>query len=132
MRTTKGQSGKPDEMTEDQIRRLNLAKQGYSQVANISTDSALTRAAQEAGIYCQIDRKSIWGNPFILGDDGNRKTVIRSYSDYLENKPSLRRKKHLLRGRILGCWCYPEPCHGSVLIRELAITDATGETAVAS
>ena len=88
MRTTKGQSGKPDEMTEDQIRRLNLAKQGYSQVANISTDSALIRAAQEAGIYCQIDRKSIWGNP--------------------------------------------EPCHGNVLIRELAITDATGETAVAS
>lgn len=24
---------------------------------------------------------------------------------------------HELRGKTLGCWCHPEPCHGDVLCR---------------
>ena len=108
-------------LTDDQTRRLSLARQGYSQLANKHTDSALIKAAQDEGIYCRIDRNSIWGNPFILDEDGDRETVIENYADYLTKRPSLRKMSATLRGRILGCWCYPEPCHGHILMKEFDI-----------
>lgn len=111
-----------DSLTEDQQRRLRLAKMGYGQLANQHTDSALIKVAQAEGIYCRIDRQSIWGNPFILDEDGDRETVIANYADYLTKKPSLRKLTHQsLRGRIMGCWCYPEPCHGHILMKEFDI-----------
>jgi hypothetical protein len=67
-----------------------------------------------AGTYERIDRNSKWGNPFILKDDGDRQTVIASYANhYLPHKPSLNPSE--IRGKVLGCWCHPEPCHGDVL-----------------
>ena len=108
-------------LTDDQTQRLSLARQGYSQLANQHTDSALIKAAQDEGIYCRIDRNSIWGNPFILDEDGDRETVIENYADYLTKRPSLRKMNATLRGRILGCWCYPEPCHGHILMKEFDI-----------
>lgn len=109
-------------LTEDQQRRLRLAKMGYGQLANQHTDSALIKVAQAEGIYCRIDRNSIWGNPFVLDEDGDRETVIANYADYLTKKPSLRKLTHQsLRGRIMGCWCYPEPCHGHILMKEFDI-----------
>ena len=117
------QKADPDliSLTDDQTRRLSLARQGYSQLANQHTDSALIKAAQDEGIYCRIDRNSIWGNPFILDEDGDRETVIENYADYLTKRPSLRKMNATLRGRILGCWCYPEPCHGHILMKEFDI-----------
>jgi hypothetical protein len=51
-----------------------------------------------------------------MGPDGDRDTVIRNYADhYLPHKPSLLAKLPELRGKALGCWCAPEPCHGDVL-----------------
>lgn len=72
--------------------------------------------AEERGLYVRIDRRSPWGNPFEMGPDGDRDTVIRNYADhYLPHKPSLLAKLPELRGKALGCWCAPEPCHGDVL-----------------
>lgn len=106
-------------LTEDQQRRLRLAKMGYSQLANQHTDSDLIKVAQKEGIYCRIDRNSIWGNPFIMDEDGDRETVVENYADYLRKRPSLIRQKELISGKILACWCYPERCHGHVLIKDL-------------
>ena len=36
-----------------------------------------------------IGRGSKWGNPFIIGRDGNRKEVIDKYREYIINKPVL-------------------------------------------
>jgi len=108
-------------LTNDQMSRLNLARRGQSQVANIKTDSALIEEAEREGIYCRIDRNSIWGNPYVLDEDGDRFTVIENYMDYLSKKPSLHKKAEMLRGKILGCWCYPEPCHGQHLIQEFRL-----------
>jgi hypothetical protein len=76
--------------------------------------------ADETGRYSRIDRRSEWGNPFELPDDGDRSTVIANYAKfYLPNKPSLLSKLGELRGRVLGCWCVPEACHGDVLIEAM-------------
>lgn len=72
--------------------------------------------ADTAGLYVRIDRRSEWGNPFEMPADGDRGAVIRNYeTHYLPNKPSLLSKIDGLRGKALGCWCAPEPCHGDVL-----------------
>lgn len=108
-------------LTNDQVSRLNLVRNGYSQIANIKTEAALIEEAEREGLYCRIDRHSIWGNPYILDEDGDRFTVIANYVDYLSKKPSLRKKAETLRGKLLGCWCYPEPCHGQHLIQEFRL-----------
>ena len=64
-----------------------------------------------------IGRNSVWGNPFKIGPDGDRKTVIRKFEEYLEAS-GLGRKVAELRGCVLVCHCEKEqPCHGDVLIR---------------
>ena len=42
--------------------------------------------------------------------------MITNYRDhYLPYKPSLLSRLPELRGKALGCWCAPEPCHADVL-----------------
>lgn len=72
--------------------------------------------AESNGMYVRIDRRTEWGNPFEMPGDGDRDTVIKNYEDhYLPHKPSLHAKIHELRGKALGCWCAPDPCHGDTL-----------------
>ncbi len=78
----------------------------------------LTRWAEHANRYERIDRKTMWGNPFEMPEDGDRQTVIANY------EPSLLSRLDGLRGKVLGCWCAPEPCHGDVLA---AWADGRGE-----
>ncbi|MGN6792714.1 MAG: DUF4326 domain-containing protein [Streptosporangiaceae bacterium] len=58
-------------------------------------------------------------NPFRPGRDGSRDEVIERYRLYLLGRPDLLKLLADLRGRRLGCWCAPEPCHAQV-IAELA------------
>jgi Domain of unknown function (DUF4326) len=62
-------------------------------------------------------------NPYRPGPDGTRAQVIAAYREYLLGRPDLRALLPQLRGRRLGCWCAPLPCHADV-IAELADTRA--------
>jgi hypothetical protein len=64
-------------------------------------------------VYC--GRPSIWGNPFEIGKDGNRKEVIAKFKKYLLANDELVDKLPELRGKILGCWCAPKSCHCDIL-----------------
>lgn len=64
-----------------------------------------------------IGRPSKWGNPFILGRDGTREQVNALYERWLMEQPELVAALDELRGKVLGCWCHPEACHGDVLWR---------------
>lgn len=66
-----------------------------------------------------IGRPSIWGNPYVIGKDGSREEVIAKYEEYLLNNKSLLDLLPTLMGKVLGCWCYPNPCHGDVILRLL-------------
>ena len=61
-----------------------------------------------------------FGNPFIIGKDGDRQNVVRLYRDYfykrLRNDPSFAVRIEALKGKILGCFCKPDICHGDVII----------------
>ena len=69
-----------------------------------------------AALRVRIDRLTKWGNPFRLGGDVDRATAIARYSEWLRRQPDVvAAARAELRGKTLGCWCAPLPCHGDVL-----------------
>lgn len=78
-----------------------------------------------------IGRPSKWGNPFTHKQDGktlakyiveDRDAAVNAYREWITNGEG----KHLLEdlhelkgGKILGCWCKPQACHGDVLLELL-------------
>lgn len=69
----------------------------------------------EGAVY--IGRGSKWGNPFVIGKDGDRREVIQNYEAWIVAQPRLMASLHELIGKDLVCWCDPLPCHGSILIK---------------
>ena len=61
-------------------------------------------------------KQSVFANPYKIGKDGTRQEVIFKYKEYLNNDKSLINKLISLKDKNLGCWCYPEYCHGNVLL----------------
>ncbi len=64
-----------------------------------------------------IGRPSKWGNPFQIGKDGNRYSVIKKYESWVVNQPHLMNDLKELKDKALGCWCSPQACHGDVLAK---------------
>lgn len=88
-------------------------------------------------VHCKVDpfdvyigRPSKWGNPFLLGRDGDRATVIAKFRHYLDACPELRAAAvKELSGKTLGCYCAPLPCHGDVLAEVIALDTIRNGTA---
>ena len=69
-----------------------------------------------SGFDVYIGRPSVFGNPFVIGKDGTREEVIEKYRQYILSHPALLKKIIVeLKGKILGCFCHPLPCHGDVI-----------------
>ena len=86
-------------------------------VVNVSSgepyDVYIGRANPRKGL-----NQSIWHNPFKEGRDGTREEVIERFERHvLEERPDLVERLPELKGKVLACWCAPEPCHGDVLLR---------------
>ncbi len=64
-----------------------------------------------------IGRGSKWGNPFIIGQHGDREQVIKKYEKWILSNPELLADLHELKGKVLGCFCFPLACHGDILAR---------------
>ena len=73
-------------------------------------------------------RGSKWGNPFRIGRDGDRASVIARDERWLADQYHLLRALDELRGRDLVCFCAPRACHGDLLLR---LANATREERIA-
>lgn len=62
-----------------------------------------------------IGRGSKWGNPYVIGRDGDRRAVIAKYRQHLRGRSDLIAALPELRGKRLACFCAPLPCHGDIL-----------------
>jgi hypothetical protein len=62
-----------------------------------------------------IGRPGQWGNPFYMGPDGSREEVIEKYREWIKTQPQLLAQLPMLKGKRLGCYCHPLPCHGDIL-----------------
>ena len=82
-----------------------------------------------------VARPSPWGNPFVVGVDGDRASCVelyrilmlggyarmRSVVDFAAQQAAfiyVTSNIHLLRGKDLACWCALDgkPCHADVLL----------------
>lgn len=72
-----------------------------------------------------IGRPSKFGNPFshlpgtlAIHKVDSREQAIEYFENYIRATPwLLKAAKDELKGKILGCWCSPQACHGEVLIK---------------
>lgn len=69
-----------------------------------------------------IDRRTVFGNPYQIGADGDRELVLSKFRTYFNRRltdPTFRDKVLSLKGKVLGCWCKPLACHGDVIVEYL-------------
>ncbi len=71
-----------------------------------------------------IGRPSKWGNPFSHKRGTQARFVVSTvqeaiskYEEWVLQQPELMAALGELKGKVLGCWCKPGPCHGDVLAR---------------
>ncbi len=105
--------------TESELERKSLVEAGETVLVNLSTDLALIEWAKAEGLFVRIDRRSIWGNPFKITKKNDRTTVIQKFAEAFVKQTELQEQLGDLQGKVLGCWCYPEACHGCILIEHL-------------
>lgn len=70
-----------------------------------------------------IGRPSLFGNPFKIGTWCTREQAIKKYKEYfyrrINQDPHFKQEVHKLKGKTLGCYCRPQPCHGDVIVEYL-------------
>lgn len=88
------------------------------------------RTGAKYDVYCGRARGAFggtFGNPYVIGSDGDRTEVIRKFRIYFHERlgmdPTFRAAVEALRGKILGCFCKPLDCHCDVIIEWLESTD---------
>lgn len=71
------------------------------------------KTAPSGAVY--IGRGSPWGNPFVIGQDGDRDEVCDRFDS--EVLPHL--NLNPLIGKDLVCFCKPRRCHGDSIVSAL-------------
>lgn len=71
-----------------------------------------------------IGRGSMWGNPFVMGKNGNRDAVCDQHKEHLKQQirsgeVSLEQLAGL-HNKQLVCFCAPLRCHGDTLVQAAA------------
>lgn len=100
----------------DQLERIAKLENGETVILNMNRDHHVLKFAMDKGLYVRCDRFSDWGNPFVMGIDGDRDEVCNLFDEnYLPFKRGLLAKIGDLKGKALGCHCYPERCHCETL-----------------
>lgn len=81
----------------------------FSEWENRSGNVYIGRAVGYVGA-----KQSKWANPFPVKTYGREKS-LRLYRAYIL-KSGLINCIHELDGKVLGCWCKPDACHGDILV----------------
>lgn len=95
------------------------------------------RVVQDFDVYigreCKIGGwdlpNSKWANPYTIKRYGSAEIVVKKYRELVLKSETLLSSLPELEGKILGCWCKPDPCHGDVLVDLFDRIVNKGETA---
>lgn len=110
------QDAQKEQWSDEEAEIMQRVKLGETVVINMNKHLKVLKYAEDNGLYVRIDRFSDWGNPFLLDDDGSRDEVCDWFENYyLPFRKSLLKKIRHLKGKVLGCHCYPNRCHGETL-----------------
>lgn len=99
-----------------------MSKQWVVHCKKSSYDVYIGRGRDPVNDYmvAKWDNPFIIGNTYLVGEAITRERAIELYDGWLHSsKEGLELLKDIgeLKGKILGCWCYPKPCHGDILAK---------------
>ena len=86
--------------------------------------------------YVRVDRRSPWGNPFVLKREADREQVIYQHRRWMlerivagDDPYTQARLKELAAADALLCWCRPLRCHAENLVQAacVAATSTPGQ-----
>jgi hypothetical protein len=97
------------------IRKVNLNRRGYQNLEEWLKDENHVYIGRNMSQWVKGAKRSKWANPYSVKTFG-RKNCMKKYLDYLRSNKELLNSIGELKGKELGCWCYPEPCHGDILV----------------
>lgn len=97
------------------VRKKELKKNNYKDFNDWNSNPDHVYIGRNMSFYVPGTNKSKWHNPFSAKKYGREK-CLEMYKEYILNTPELLNSLDELKGKILGCWCYPEKCHGDILI----------------
>lgn len=100
----------------------------HPRVVNVRAPGATWDIYVGRGRCPRTGRPGRWGNPFSVREHG--RAAMGLYLDWLNEPPGIDARQEdglgmtlrqllasQLRGRVLGCWCAPGPCHAEALAR---------------
>lgn len=99
------------------VRKAELKKLGFKDLEHwLSTSNDHVYIGRNMCHYVKGAVGSKWANPFKVEKYG-RDECLQKYEEYILNTPELKNSLNELNGKILGCWCFPQKCHGDVLVK---------------
>jgi hypothetical protein len=96
------------------IKKSNLQKMGYSDLEDWLKNPNHLYIGRK-NIYVKGAEASKWQNSFSVEKFGREK-CLELYKEHIKSNKKLMGDINELNGKILGCWCKPEGCHGDILI----------------
>ncbi|XP_052763236.1 uncharacterized protein LOC128205543 [Mya arenaria] len=105
------------------VRKAELKKIGYNDLVDWLRDPNHVYIGRDMTRYVPGAVGSKWGNPFkARGDNLTVEERCDMYKQYILNDTriqgngkTLLESLDELKGKVLGCWCHPAPCHGHML-----------------
>lgn len=96
------------------VKKEQLNKTGYDDLVDWLSHDNHVYIGRNMSFYVKGATKSKWANPFNVKKYG-RDECLKLYKQYIQDSPDLRAALPELKGKILGCWCHPDKCHGDIL-----------------
>jgi len=97
------------------VKVAELRKNGFTSFREWQENPNHIYIGRNMSYYVKGAHKSKWANPYPVTKYGLEQSLVL-YEKYL-HQSGLIKNIHELQGKILGCWCHPQPCHGDILIK---------------
>ena len=98
------------------VRKAELNKRNIKDFEEWNAMKNTLYIGRNMSFYVKGTNKSKWANPFSVKKFG-RDGCLKKYEEYIRNNEVLMNSLKELKGKELGCWCYPKPCHGNILLK---------------
>jgi len=105
---------------QEEVSPYALPSQAYDEYFTSKT-TVVNKSFEGCDVY--IGRPSMFGNPFKMNNNTTREEAISLFKEYfykrLEEDENFKAAVLDLKGKVLGCFCKPSPCHGDVIVEYL-------------
>lgn len=99
------------------VKKAYLNKNGYIDFQNWASNPNHLYIGRNMNVYVPGTYASKWKNPYSVKQYGLEK-CLELYEHHIINS-NLYNQLEELEGKVLGCWCHPNKCHGDILIKLL-------------